>query len=80
MVDPTKGIPPVPGVNQTNRTGTENRREKAEEAEARKSEDVVQISDEALSLQDIEKSTEISRRILETTEVSLGLDPDRLEE
>lgn len=77
MVDPTKGIGPIPGVTQTGSKPAARDNERSEKAERSGPRDSVEISKEALSLQEAEKKAAETRETLSRSEdLTLGLDPD----
>lgn len=84
MVDPTKGISsvtPVSGKPSGAQSGARAPQESEERREPSPDPvDSVEISPQALSLQDVEHSAALTRSLLETTDVSLGLDLKKLEE
>lgn len=76
MVEPTKGIGQIPGI--ANREARDVvRQEKSEEKRGVSRSDEVEISEEAQSLQEAEKSAKQAREALEKDEsLTLGLDPE----
>lgn len=81
MVDPTKGISSVTPVSgkPSGSSGAKEKQEGRESAPAPPV-DSVEISQQALSLQEAERSAAQARQSLEENDVSLGLDPEKLEE
>lgn len=73
MVDSTKGIGSIPGIVRSEPKGV-SRPEKSEEK--RSVSDRVEISEEALSLQEAEaKAKQVKEELSKDQELTLGLDP-----
>lgn len=74
MVNPTNGVGPLQGVQGTQRVENPSREPKENRVkEARDLEDVVQVSEEAISLQQAEEAAREVRGKLENSGYTLGL-------